>query len=197
MKSKLPQTLYSTGILLVLNGTSLISDNALLALNWQYFVNSVCKHYKNKHIYISHLSGLGRSPLEDDCLRTKLLGNHVLAARTRFRDTTHAAMTTTAMRMPTAISAVGTVVPPPPGSSWATKRNNSIYSLKCICTQQKYHMWKGLTSVIHCTNIQRKKFNTLFKSNVTGRPLSWIPGMRFTLCKFRSSILYGMAWEFA
>ena len=34
---------------------------------------------------------------------------------------------------------------------------------------------------------------TLLKSNVTGRPLSWIPGMRFTLCKFRSSISYGMA----
>ena len=27
--------------------------------------------------------------------------------------------------------------------------------------------------------------NPLLKSNVTGRPLSWIPGMRFTLCKFR------------
>ena len=26
----------------------------------------------------------------------------------------------------------------------------------------------------------------LLKSNVTGRPLSWIPGMWFTLCKFHT-----------
>ena len=29
---------------------------------------------------------------------------------------------------------------------------------------------------------------TLLKSDVTTRPLSWIPGMWFTLCKFRLSI---------
>ena len=30
--------------------------------------------------------------------------------------------------------------------------------------------------------------NTLLKSDVTGGPLSWIPGMWFTLCQFRLSI---------
>ena len=40
-KGVLPLTLYSNSTLLVLNGTSLSCNNALMALNWRYVIHNV------------------------------------------------------------------------------------------------------------------------------------------------------------
>ena len=54
-----------------------------------------------------------------------------------------------------------------------------------------------LLKMTWCVSFLYDHWYTLLKSNVTCGPWSWIPGMWFTLCKFRLSISYAMAWEFA